>query len=72
MSDTQVVLYLLALLSIYALAAKLDEPAALPVHRPLAQPAHARCVHQAQLRAARSMDAASASGQAAQPSRLTC
>lgn len=72
MSDTQVVLYLLALLLIYALAAKLDEAAALPVDRLLAQSAHARCVLQAQRRAAQSADAASASPHAAQPIRVAC
>ena len=72
MSNTQVALHLLALLLIYALAAKLDEAAALPVHRPLAQSVHARCVLQAPHRATQSADAASVSTRAAQPMRVAC
>lgn len=72
MSNTQVVLYLLALLLIYALAAKLDEAAAFPVDRSLARSVHARCVLQARHQTAQSADAASASTHAAQPIRVAC
>lgn len=72
MSNTQVVLYLLALLLIYALAAKLDEAAAFAVDRSLAQSVHARCVLQAQRQAAQSAVAASTPPHAAQPIRVAC
>lgn len=72
MSDIQVALYLIALLLIYALAARLDEPAALPAARASSQSIHARCALQAQQRATRSADAASASVHAAQPIRVAC
>jgi hypothetical protein len=70
MSNVQVALHLSALLLIYALASKLDEASTLPVHRPLAQSVHARCMLQAQHRATLSADAASASTHAAQPIRV--
>ena len=72
MSHIQVALHLLALLLIYALASKLDEPAALPMDRPLAPSMHARCLFQAQRRATQSADAASASTHAAQAIRVAC
>lgn len=72
MSHVQVTLYLLALLSIYAFASKLEEPAALPVDHSLAQSVHARCVVQAQPRATQSADAASGSNRAIQPIRVAC
>lgn len=43
MSNTQIALYLFALLSIYALAAKLDEPVASTTDRPLVRFIGARC-----------------------------
>jgi hypothetical protein len=59
MTNIQVTLYLLALLLIYALAAKLDERAALPMGRPLAQPIGAQCMLPSRHRIARPADAAS-------------
>lgn len=72
MSHIQVSLYLLALLSIYAIAAKLEEPAKAPMDRPFAQSSHARCVFQVEPRATQSADAASASPRAARPVRVAC
>lgn len=72
MSHIQVALYLFAVLSIYAIAAKLDEPAALPVDRLLAQSVRDRCVVRAPHRAMQSAGAASASSHAAQPIRVAC
>lgn len=59
MTHTQVALYLLALLLIYALASKLDERAALPMGRTSAQPTDTQCVLSAWHRIARPADAAS-------------
>ena len=61
MTHTQVALYLLALLLIYALAAKLDERAAIPMGRPLAQPIDTQCMFPARHRIAPSADAAASS-----------
>lgn len=72
MFDIQVTLYLLALLLIYALAARLDEPAALPMDRPLAQSADRRCRLPAWHLVAPPAVAASASAHSGRPVRFTC
>lgn len=72
MSHIQVALYLFALLSIYAIASKLDEPASLPVDRHLPESVDARCVFHAQHRVTLSADAASGPPHVDLPVRVAC
>lgn len=66
MSKAHVILCVLALLSIYAVAARLDELAASGTDDSLAQLDRARCARPTRHRAARPADAPSAATHAAQ------